>query len=80
MNIIVWNSRGVLKPNFQKHVKELTRNHDPAMFMVMETRLGDERAKEITDRLPFDGVIHTVTIGYIGGLWVLWNLDKVEVT
>lgn len=50
------------------------------MFMVMETRLGDERAKEITDRLPFDGVIHTVTIGYIGGLWVLWNLDKVEVT
>ena len=80
MNIIVWNSKGVLKPNFQKHVKELTRNHDPAMFMVMETRLGGERAKEITDRLPFDGVIHTVTIGYIGGLWVLWNSDKVEVT
>ena len=63
MNIIMWNSRGVLKPNFHKHIKELTRNHEPAMFMVMETRLGGERAKEITYRLPFDGVIHIVTIG-----------------
>ncbi|XP_030948980.1 uncharacterized protein LOC115972893 [Quercus lobata] len=80
MNIIVWNSRGVLKPNFQKHVGELTRIHDPAVFMVMETRLGGERAKGIIDRLPFDGAIHTKTIGYSGGLWVLWNSDKVEVT
>ncbi|XP_030931013.1 uncharacterized protein LOC115956881 [Quercus lobata] len=30
----------------------------------METRLGGERAKGITDRLPFDGAIHTETIGY----------------
>ncbi|XP_065619003.1 uncharacterized protein LOC136063048 [Quercus suber] len=80
MNIFIWNSRGVLKPNFQQHVRELTRNHDPAIFMVMKTRLGGERAKEITDRLPFDGAIHMATIGYTGGLWVMWNLDKVEVT
>nr|XP_023874857.1 uncharacterized protein LOC111987377 [Quercus suber] len=80
MNIIVWNSRGVLKPNFQKHVEELTRIHDPAVFMVMETRLGGERAKGITDRFPFDGAIHTETIGYSGGLWVLWNSNKVEDT
>ena len=80
MNIIVWNSKGVLKPNFQKHVRELTRNHDPVVFVVMETRLGGERAKEITNGLPFDGAIYTVTIGYVGGLWVMWNSDKVEVT
>ena len=80
MNIIVWNSRGVLKPNFQKHVRELTRIPDPAVFVVMETRLGGEKAKGITDRLPLDGAIHTKTIGYSGGLWVLWNSDKVEVT
>ncbi|XP_075633671.1 uncharacterized protein LOC142606161 [Castanea sativa] len=45
----------------------------------METRLGGDRTKEITDRLPFDGAIHTDTIGYAGGLWLLWNSDKVEV-
>ena len=80
MNIIVWNSKGVLKPNFQKHVGELTRIHDPTVFVVMETRLGGERAKGIIDRLPFDGAIHMETIGYLGGLWVMWTSNKVEVT
>ena len=41
--------------------------------------MGGARAKEITDRLPFDGAIHTETIGYAGGLWLLWNADRVEV-
>ena len=50
------------------------------MFVVTETRLGGERAKDITDRLSFDGGILTDTIGRAGGLWLLWNSDKVEVT
>ena len=32
------------------------------------------------DRLPFDGPIHTKTIGFSGGSWLLWNSDRVEVT
>ena len=46
----------------------------------METRVGGKRAKEITDKLPFDGAIHMDPIGYASGLWVLWKLDKVEVS
>ena len=45
----------------------------------METKLGGDKAREITDCLPFDGAIHTNTIGYIGGLWLLWNSDKVDI-
>ena len=45
----------------------------------METKLGGDKAKEITDKMPFDGAIHTNTIGYSGGLWLLWNSDFVEV-
>ncbi|XP_075670362.1 uncharacterized protein LOC142640157 [Castanea sativa] len=80
MNIIAWNCRGDLKPNFQAHVRDLIRNHDPVMFMVMETRIGGIRAKEKTDCLPLDGAIHTNTIGYAGGLWLVWNTDKVGVS
>ncbi|XP_075665186.1 uncharacterized protein LOC142634819 [Castanea sativa] len=79
MNIIVWSCKGALKPNFQNHVRELTRNHDPAIFVVMETKLGGERAKEITNRLPIDGAIHNETIRYASRLWLPWNFDKVEV-
>lgn len=76
MNIILWNCRGARKPSFHKHVSELVRNHNPAMLVVMETRVGGDRAKETTDRLPFDGSVHTDTIGYTGGLWMLWDSDR----
>lgn len=69
----------MLKPNFQNHIKELARNHNPAILVIMETRIGGGRAKEITDRLPFDGTIHTKTIRLSGGSWLLWNSNLVEV-
>ena len=80
MNIIIWNCRGALKPSFQRYVRELIRCHNPAILVVMETRIGGDRAREITDRLPFDGAIHTKTIGYASGLWMLWNSIRVEIT
>ena len=60
-------------------MRELARIHNPAILVIMETRLGGARAKEITNRLPFDGAIHTETVGFTGGLWLLWNYDLVEV-
>ena len=32
------------------------------------------------DRLLFYGAVHTDTIGFAGGLWVLWKSDRVEVS
>ena len=79
MNVIIWNCRGALKPSFKIRVGELVRSHNPTILVVMETRVGGDRAREITDSLPFDGAFHTETIGYAGGLWVLWNADNVDV-
>ena len=79
MNVIVWNCRGALKPNFQRHVGELARAHNPSIFVVMETRVGGGIAREIIDRLPFDGAILVETISYGGVIWLLWNLDRVVV-
>ena len=68
MNIIIWNCRCALKPFFQNRVRELIQDHNPAILVVMETLLDGERARKITDRLPFDGTVHTDTIGYADGL------------
>lgn len=76
MNIIAWNCRGALKPSFQNCVRDLV----PAIMIIMKTRIGGDKAKDITDRLPFNGAIHTYTIGLVGGLWILWNFDKVHIT
>ena len=68
-----------MKLNFQSHVRELARNHNPAVLVVMEMWIGGDRVKEITNCLPFDGVIHTDTIEYVRGIWLLWNSNRVEV-
>lgn len=47
---------------------------------MMETQIGGDRAREITDRLPFENAFHTETIGYTGGLWMLSNSDRVDIT
>ena len=52
MNIIAWNCRGARKPAFKNYVRELVHIHDLAILIVMETRVGGDRAKEITDDLP----------------------------
>lgn len=79
MNILIWNSKGALKPSFQPYIHELSRWHYLAILVVMETKFGGSKAKEVTNRLPFDEAIHTETIGFTGGLWLLWNEDKVEI-
>ena len=48
-------------------------------LVVMETRVGGNRAREITKRLPFDGAIHSDAVGFTGGIWVLWNSNRVDV-
>lgn len=42
--------------------------------------MGRDRAKDITNRLSFDGALHADTIGYSSGIWFLWNLNEVEIT
>ena len=79
MNVIIWNCRGALKPSFKICVGELVQSYNPVILVVMETRVEGDKAREITNLLPFDGAFHTETIGYGGGLWVLWNADNVDV-
>ena len=80
MNIICWNCRGALSPCFRNTLDSQISKYNPSIVIVMETHIGGLRAKDITDRLPFDGAIHTDTIGYAEGLWLLWNSEVVEVT
>nr|XP_023878277.1 uncharacterized protein LOC111990725 [Quercus suber] len=80
MNVVVWNCRGALGANFKTAVMELVRIHQPAMMIITETKVGNNRAKEITDLLPFDGALHADTVGYAGGIWLLWFTDLVDIS
>ena len=68
MNIILWNRRGALNPNFHQSVENIISCHSPLMMIIIETKVRGNRAKEITDRLSFDGAAHVDIVRYASGI------------
>nr|XP_023873296.1 uncharacterized protein LOC111985881 [Quercus suber] len=79
MNVLLWNCRGALNSDFKRRVFEMVVNHFPSIMIITETRVGGDRAARICEDLPFDGFFVTETIGYAGGLWLLWKKEEVDV-
>nr|XP_023904043.1 uncharacterized protein LOC112015830 [Quercus suber] len=80
MNILLWNCREALNADFKRRVLEITVNHEPSIMVITETRVGGDRAQRIIADLPFDGYYTTDTIGYAGGLWLLWKKEEAEIS
>ena len=80
MNIFIWNCRGALSPYFQSIIHDMVQTHHPTIMIIMETKVCGNRAKEISDRLSFDGAIHANNIGFFGGLWILWDSAQAKIT
>lgn len=74
MNILLWNCRGALNADFKKECFKW-----PTLMVIIETRIGRDRVERIVEGLPFDGFFATDTIGYAGGLWLLWKKEEADV-
>ena len=48
-------------------------------MVITETRLSGARANEIIEGLPFDGAAVADTIGFAGGIWMLWRSNWIQV-
>ena len=79
MNILIWNCRGSMKPQFRKTVMDLVEWHSPILMVITETRMSGARANEIIETLPFDRHAVADTVGFAGGIWLLWRSDLVNV-
>jgi len=79
MNILIWNYRVAMKAQFRKTIMDLVDWHSPILMVITETRMSGTRADEIIEALPFDGYAVADTIGFAGGIWMLWRSDLVQV-
>ncbi|XP_023912416.1 uncharacterized protein LOC112024003 [Quercus suber] len=79
MNILIWNCKGAMKPQFRKTVMDLVEWHSPILMVITETRMYGAKANKIIELLPFDGAAVADTIGFAGGIWLLWRTDLVNV-
>uniref|UniRef100_A0A2N9G3W3 CCHC-type domain-containing protein n=1 Tax=Fagus sylvatica TaxID=28930 RepID=A0A2N9G3W3_FAGSY len=78
VNILTWNCRGVLNPCFHKALLDTLQINNPEILILTKTRLGGDRAVELARSFPFDGFLCTNTIGFAGGIWILWKTKAVE--
>ena len=58
---------------------DLVKWHSSILMVITETRMSGARADEIIEALPFDGHAISDTIGFAGGIWMLWRSDLVQV-
>ena len=68
-----------MKPQFRKTVMDLVECHSLILMVIIEARLSGARAEEIIETFPFDGVAVADTTGFVGGIWLLWCPELVQV-
>jgi hypothetical protein len=78
VNVLTWNYRRVLNPCFRRALLDLLHNTNPQVLILTETRLSGTRAMELAKSFPFDGFLCTKTIGFAGGIWILWKTEAMN--
>lgn len=53
------------------------RQHHYDIVILTETRVSGERAENIIARLGFERYTKVDAMGFVGGIWILWNLNVV---
>ena len=56
---------------------DLVEWHSPLLMVITEMRLSRAKVDEIIEHLLFDGATVADTIGFAGGIWLLWHFDLV---
>ena len=68
MNILIWNCKGAMKPQFRKTMMDLVEWHTSMLMVITETRMSGARAVEMIESLTFDGSVVADTISFARGI------------
>lgn len=70
-SILAWNIRGASNRVTKRHVRELVKSHQPALFYVCETHVLFTRVERFLLSLGYKPLFIHKARGHSGGLWVL---------
>ncbi|BFG25073.1 hypothetical protein CerSpe_113470 [Prunus speciosa] len=79
MDILCWNARGAACTKFRYTMMKLIHVHRVDILFVCEPRIGGAKALDVVKSLGFSCFEVVDPIGYSGGLWLLWDDNKVSV-
>ncbi|GKV05169.1 hypothetical protein SLEP1_g17209 [Rubroshorea leprosula] len=78
MKVISWNCCGAAKLEFRRTTMDIKKEHNLAIFVLLETKVAGSRAMEIAQGLGMPRCEIMDANGLVGGIWVLW--DDMQVT
>lgn len=76
--IIAWNCRGAGSSCAMRHLFLLLRKHCPDILILLETRFSSATLESILPKSRMDSFVVSEAVGFVGGIWVLWNSSVVR--
>ncbi|KAL5844547.1 hypothetical protein ACOSQ3_010602 [Xanthoceras sorbifolium] len=74
----VWNVRGAGKKLFVRIVFDVRAMYSFDVFVILEPRISAARARKIIKKLGFSDHFVVEVKGFAGGIWLLWNSNKIK--
>lgn len=75
MITLLWNCRGMNKPNFFLAFKDLIDHHKPYIVILTETKLTKDKLPPFLPKLGFPNYDMVEAEGNSGGILVLWTVE-----
>ncbi|KAL6199614.1 hypothetical protein ACLB2K_029398 [Fragaria x ananassa] len=77
--ILFWNSRSASSDKFRSSIQELVKMNNVDILFICEPRIQFEGAKKFLLSLGFTDFVGREANGFSGGIWLLWNKNKVDI-
>ncbi|KAK3205341.1 hypothetical protein Dsin_019387 [Dipteronia sinensis] len=78
MMFCTWNVRGAGKKGFPKVISDLRNIYNFDVIAILEPRISGSRALKVVNKLGFSDKFLVETFGFSGGIWLLWNGNRVK--
>ena len=79
MKILCWNIQGGKKPQAITELLYLKNKYKPHIIFVIETLTNNANSLRILKALKFPCKLIIDPINHMGGMWVCWNTNNIEV-
>ena len=72
---LAWNCRGVGRAPTVRALKKLTRNLNPEIIFIAESKVKVAKFNHIKAKFDYDSMVCVDSVGRVGGLALLWRKD-----
>lgn len=80
MICLIWNCRGAGNSVFKRTMKDMLRTHNPDFLVLVETKVPLSTLNDFFKNKGFTASSCSDPVGRSGGIWVLWDPSRVNVS